>query len=42
MIHISGITSSRTIGPIKLLDEEEEDERGATQSRASQSTEIGA
>lgn len=42
MIHTSGITSSRTIGPIKLFDEEEEDERGATQSRASQSTEIGA
>jgi len=41
MIHTSGITSSRTIGPIKLFDEEE-DERGATQSRASQSTEIGA
>lgn len=41
MIHDIHIDSSKTIGPIKLFDEEE-DERGATQSRASQSTEIGA
>ena len=32
MIHISGITSSRTIGPTKLFVDEEEDASETTQS----------